>query len=240
MIDAGDTQFDSVKVYLYNCLTNAVLDSTISIRGKYNFDGLRSGSYKVRAILPNGFRYSLTNISGNPLADSRLDSNGYSACINLNFGECDTTTGRVCFIPQVFDLALRKTLAVGQTPAVNVGDTVNFAIQVFNQGSMDAYDIDVVDYIPTGMQLVDPTWTMNGPFARKTIAGPLAFGTNTPLSIKLKVTGTNNQYVNVAEISRASDPSSCHFHLHLPVFYFCVFDCGKHFIYFSSFDCCKR
>ena len=205
LIDAGDTQFDSVKVYLYNCLTNAILDSTLSIRGKYRFDGLRSGSYKVRALLPNGFRYSIGNISGNPFVDSRLDSAGYSACINLNFGECDTLKGNVCFIPQIFDLALRKTLAGGQAPTVNVGDTVNFNIQVFNQGTMTAYDVDIADYIPTGMQLVDSSWTSNGSFASKRLAGPIPFSGNLSTTIKLKVTGTAAQQVNFAEISRASD-----------------------------------
>ena len=205
LIDAPDTQFDSVRVYLHDCITNAILDSTYSINGNYNFDGLRSGSYRVRAVLPNGYRYSITNLSGNPLADSRLDSNGYSVCINLNYGECDTTTARVCFIKQDFDLALRKTLAVGQASTVNVGDTVSFKIQVYNQGSMDAYDVDIADYIPSGMQLVDPAWTFNGAFATRRLAGPIAFDSSLSTTIRLKVTGTATQQINFAEISRASD-----------------------------------
>ena len=203
--DAVDTPLSNVTVYLYNCLTNALLDSTISVNGKYSFDGLRSGSYRVRAVTPNNYRLSIANLSNNSLLDSRLDANGFSDCMVLNFGECDTAKGNVCFIPQIFDLALRKTLAVGQATIVNVGDTINYTVQVFNQGTVAAYDVDVVDYIPTGMQLVDPTWRNNGAFAAKRIAGPIAMGGNTSVNIKLKVTGTDNQYVNFAEISRASD-----------------------------------
>ena len=50
----------------------------------------------------------------------------------------------------VFDLALDKALAAGQADPVLPGDDVTFTITVFNQGTIDATNIEVTDYIPTG------------------------------------------------------------------------------------------
>ena len=46
-----------------------------------------------------------------------------------------------------FDLALIKVLT--STGEVMPGDNVTFDITVFNQGTIDAYDVDVTDYFPT-------------------------------------------------------------------------------------------
>ncbi len=51
-----------------------------------------------------------------------------------------------------FDLAIEKTLS--STPPFEPGDVVTFDIEVFNQGTLDATDIEITDYIPTGMTLV--------------------------------------------------------------------------------------
>ena len=56
-------------------------------------------------------------------------------------------------VGQVFDLALVKSLASGQATTVNAGDDVIFTIDVTNQGTLDAYNIEVTDRIPAGMSL---------------------------------------------------------------------------------------
>ena len=70
------------------------------------------------------------------------------------------------------------------------GDTVTFTITVFNQGTGAAYDIDVIDYIPTGLTLADADWTDNGTTATANIAGPMA------------CVLTKHTQVNCAEIRR--------------------------------------
>ena len=107
--------------------------------------------------------------------------------------------------PQIFDLALKKTLATGQTPLVAPGDNVTFTITVVNQGSVDAQNIQVTDYIPTGMTLNDSNWTASGANATITLPGTLAMGATTTVNITLKVNAgaTAGQLVNVAEISAA-------------------------------------
>ena len=57
---------------------------------------------------------------------------------------------------EVFDLALRKTINTTQTdnPLV-AGRFVTFDIEVFNQGTINAQQIEIIDYIPTGLTLAD-------------------------------------------------------------------------------------
>ena len=206
IIDAGDTRIDSVKVYLLNCTTLAVIDSTISINGQYRFDGLRNGSYRIRAVLPTGYRYSIANVGGNEAVDSDVDSLGYSACINLQFGECDTTNAQVCFIPNIYELDLRKTLAAGQNSVVGVGDTVTFNIQVRNTGSMDAYDVDVTDELPTHLTLIDNNWTLVGTNAVRRIPF-IAFGGTANVTIRTKVNAQTVSILNTASVRGASVPN---------------------------------
>lgn len=74
-----------------------------------------------------------------------------------------------------FDLALVKKLAGGQPAEVNVGDNVTFTITVYNQGGVTATDIEITDYMPTGLILNDNDWTNNGNnTATYTIEGKLA------------------------------------------------------------------
>ena len=50
----------------------------------------------------------------------------------------------------VFDLALRKT-TTNNNP-IKVGQTVQFTIEVFNQGNQTVQNIEVNDYIPAGFE----------------------------------------------------------------------------------------
>ena len=112
--------------------------------------------------------------------------------------------------PGVFDLALRNTLAIGQPTSVNVGDYVNYTIEVFNQGSVTAKNIQVTDYIPAGMVLADPNWTNNGNGTATGSFGSvftLAPGKSAQIQIRLQLLATATPGVirNVAEISSAKD-----------------------------------
>ena len=52
------------------------------------------------------------------------------------------------FPVEVFDLALTKVLTPGQAATVSPGDVVTFMINIFNQGSIDAYNMVITDYVP--------------------------------------------------------------------------------------------
>ena len=53
------------------------------------------------------------------------------------------------FSAPIFDLALKKELGAGQASVISAGGSVIFTITVYNQGTVNAFDIDIVDYIPS-------------------------------------------------------------------------------------------
>ncbi len=107
-----------------------------------------------------------------------------------------------------FDLALRKTLGPAQPVNVNVGEEVHYVITVYNQGTVEARNIVVTDYVPLGLVLSDPNWTPGvGNRVTRTIAGPLLPGDEISINLTLRVTGEAivGPSVNMAEISAAED-----------------------------------
>ncbi len=106
-----------------------------------------------------------------------------------------------------YDLALTKVYtsdSSGDTTdgIVQEGDNITFTITVTNQGTIDATNFEVTDYIPTGFSLNDPAWTDNGDGTATITGGPLAAGASTPITITLTVDGSGDgDFVNWAEIS---------------------------------------
>jgi uncharacterized repeat protein (TIGR01451 family) len=60
----------------------------------------------------------------------------------------------------VYDLALVKTLANGQTSSVASGSIVNFVLKIRNQGNVASNDFTFIDSIPAGMQFVAYTGSL--------------------------------------------------------------------------------
>ncbi|MBK7343137.1 MAG: DUF11 domain-containing protein [Saprospiraceae bacterium] len=116
---------------------------------------------------------------------------------------------------KIFDLALYKKLAPFEDMIVEPGDVVTFNIFVVNQGMINADNIEVTDYIPVGMQLMDPSWVQVGQLATKTLtagvelpANGLAPGQTTMVPIMLKVPNPlaeGTRLDNWAEISGSTD-----------------------------------
>ncbi|WP_216650057.1 SdrD B-like domain-containing protein, partial [Lewinella sp. W8] len=138
------------------------------------------------------------------------DGSGAPGDTDPNTDEDDADPALIRVNP--FDLALTKVLSAGQEPVVEPGDEVSFTITVTNQGMVTAANIEVTDYIPTGLSFSanndGAIWTDNGDgTATAAIAGELASGESTTLTILLTVdAGTDGEdLVNVAEISAATD-----------------------------------
>jgi len=99
---------------------------------------------------------------------------------------------------QIFDLALIKVLAAGEDDRVYPGETITFTIEVFNQGTVPASNINIEDYVPTGL-------TANGATSLN-IAGPIAPGASATVDISFTVSAnTSGQIINLAEIASAED-----------------------------------
>ncbi|MEM9525005.1 MAG: SdrD B-like domain-containing protein, partial [Bacteroidota bacterium] len=77
-----------------------------------------------------------SEFNGGATQDNADDDNGN---MTVDFG---------IFTP-MFDLALMKVLAPGQSPNVDAGDTVAFQIRVINQGNIAADSILISDYFPS-------------------------------------------------------------------------------------------
>ena len=212
----------------------ALLQQNTDANGNYLFVDLQPNHYIVEITPPS--RYTVSTGTGrrwlatgpyepapDPDNDINNDDNGtINAVVNyrsasitlsakgepINDGDNDVNSNLTVDFGLLtnFDLAIRKTLAVGQGATVTLGDSVRFSITVFNQGTIDARNIVVSDYIPFGMALNDPNWTAVSPtLATRTIPGPLLPGTSTSVDIVLRVTTSSDVLTNAAEISVVTD-----------------------------------
>ncbi len=119
---------------------------------------------------------------------------------------------------EVFDLAQIKTTTA--TGPFKYGDIVTFDLTLFNQGSIEAKDIELTDYIPCGYRYSNTNdsngWSYDAAtgYAMKVITGPLAPGEHTMVSIVLQVQecyeNVENAWTNISEISgsESNDPDS--------------------------------
>ncbi len=127
-----------------------------------------------------------------------------------NDGTIDDVTEEVCEDLESVDVALWKIVNTPGPYAYD--DIINFDIRVFNQGTVTLTDVEVIDYPSCGYEYVGGTptvWTASGPNYTATVPGPIAPGQFVTISINYRVvpctSGTENAYLNVAEVSAMSD-----------------------------------
>lgn len=126
----------------------------------------------------------------------------------INSNECyiDHTATIMNAPCNVFDLALTKKLGTGQAATVAAGGTVTFTISVINQGNVDAANVQITDYIPTGLTLNDPNWTLvSGKATLNTPISSLIAGQTTTRDITFTVgSAVTGTITNTSEISAAT------------------------------------
>ncbi|TDB65254.1 DUF7507 domain-containing protein [Arundinibacter roseus] len=204
-----------VTVQLLDSAGNLLATTVTGPLGKYLFDSLPSGKYRVKFLAPTGNVFTLSN-AGDDTQDSDAGLDGLTHLITIDTSKLPSDTLRnnphidAGLIPTpVFDLALAKTLAPGQVSNVNPGALVNFRLTVTNQGNVAATQIALTDSLPAGMTLQDTDWTASGSIATLNvpIAGPLAPGASTFVDITVKVSEsfTNGTLTNYAQIQDAKD-----------------------------------
>mgnify|MGYP006269710195 CR=1 FL=1 len=121
-------------------------------------------------------------------------------------------------VTQTFDLALVKTeVSTGPyIPGNDAEDDVTFSITVHNQGTLDATNIEVTDYIPTGLNFtsVNTTATWSGTLGTITDDGggvytisALEAGETVAVEMTFEVTETftGTSLINYAEITDATN-----------------------------------
>ncbi|WP_106136925.1 SdrD B-like domain-containing protein [Spirosoma oryzae] len=111
IFNAGDTGLDGVKVYLYDQTGTTKLDSTVSANGgKYLFNSLRSGTYKVRFSAPGGMQYTQQAPTGTAMG-SVAGADGFTGLYTIDTEKGagdpgrDNMTVNAGFIPKVVPTA---------------------------------------------------------------------------------------------------------------------------------------
>jgi uncharacterized repeat protein (TIGR01451 family) len=137
----------------------------------------------------------------NPNNDGTPDDNAVGTGCNPGGDEDDHDPETIEVVDQVFDLALRKTVSSTTPGPFTVGDTITFDIEVINQGDIDAVNVEVTDYIPTGLTLNDTDWTLSGDQATIVVASiPAGQTVTTPITFTINAEATG-MVINFAEIS---------------------------------------
>ncbi len=121
--------------------------------------------------------------------------------------EDDEDSAKVA-VGQVFDLALRKVVAPGGPASYSPGDIVTYNIEIFNQGTLDATNVIVQDYVPDDLIFVvanNSGWNANATFNVASVPA----GTDTPVvvSVNLEISPTfvGSSILNDAEIIAADN-----------------------------------
>ena len=103
----------------------------------------------------------------------------------------------------IYDLALTKTIQ-NQKDSYTKGENITFAITVYNQGELVARNIEVTDYLLTGLELKDANWIQENGMIKTTIAGPINPGQSktVTLTTRIKPDFSGTDILNLAEISK--------------------------------------
>ncbi|MEO1624682.1 MAG: Ig-like domain-containing protein, partial [Bacteroidota bacterium] len=153
------------------------------------------GAVILNAVQPNAF--DLSNLGDNQVQLTLEDECG-------NPADCRATV-RI----ESFDLALRKRLADAEADRrVYPGQIITFAIEVYNQGTLDATNIEILDYIPNGLSLADADWNNNANGTASFTISSLAAGASTTVEVSLRVEQRSVGIIrNRAEIFKANAPA---------------------------------
>ncbi|WP_232540813.1 SdrD B-like domain-containing protein [Spirosoma endbachense] len=93
----GATGIDGVKVYLYNATGTTKLDSTITAGGgRYLFDSLTDGQYKVKFAVQPNFTFSQQDVASTPTdsLDSDAGSDGFTRVYTIDTNKPVTDIAR--------------------------------------------------------------------------------------------------------------------------------------------------
>jgi len=148
------------------------------------------------------------DIDSDPDSDEQNDGDYEDNATDNTNGDEDDHDPADVFV-EFFDLALEKIISPNQSFPVNAGDDVTFTLVITNEGNVDAYDINLVDYIPADMSLNDTDWTeVSGiAYLNNAIIGPLAPGASTTIDITFTIDPNfqGDAITNYAEISGADN-----------------------------------
>ncbi len=234
--DLGESAINEiVSVNLYECdssgsLVGGILASTTTSNGTYEFSANTTdpnalicisptSQYAVEFMLPNGGGMSLDGyVFTNTGADASCIATGNADDVNPDTGisSCITANGMTDEDEHVnagigfFDLALIAQV-VSPGP-YQIGDLIDFEVTIFNQGTIDARDITINNYLPSGL-IFDPAfntgWSDGGALLTFLLSD-LAAGDQATIDLVLTLgsVSTIEETLNFTEIASAFDGNS--------------------------------
>ncbi|HRI26499.1 MAG TPA: SdrD B-like domain-containing protein [Chitinophagales bacterium] len=196
----------SYLVSALNAGSSTTVDITLQVSA--GFQGSSLNNFAEISSAEDGNGNPVTDVDSTPDTNPDNDTVGGDDVVDNSNGDEDDHDGSTIGVNQTFDLALIKTLAAGQAATVNAGDVVNYTLTVINQGSLDAFNVMVLDYLPEGMDLADAAWTDNGNgTASYNTALTIPVGQSVTVNLALQVMDSfeGNSLTNFAEISSAQN-----------------------------------
>ena len=203
-IHIGTTLTDATGHYYFGGLSNANLNTGIKLRSYHNY------TIKVNRNQDDITEATIKDVNGNAddIRDSDARTETNSLVIDIRTNAYNDHTRDIGIIPGIFDLALIQKVNTSLSPSpYKIGEDVTFTITVCNQGTINATDIQITDYIPSGLQLHDNDWSASGNSAHlKTPISSLAKGTCTKIDItfNIKNSAECKEIINNAEICSAN------------------------------------
>ena len=179
----------------------------------YTYDQFFAADTLDFSILGMDFRRVIDTLEGKdtltfPVDASTILSVDLTASFVLATG-CNAIADLGDFDPCIFDVALKKGLT--SMAPYGYGDTACYEIVVFNQEIQPIKNIQVTDYLPSGLTFIpalNSGWGLDGSGNLKAnIEGPLLMGESDTLTLKLRINPSLDSaaWTNYAEVSRFED-----------------------------------
>lgn len=211
--DVGEGPVSGIHIQLLRCsdATVAVQNTQTDGQGKYLFNNLSAGCYKLRFYTPTGYTLcSSKNVdSGSkPTIDSDIHSTGNTDEISIIAGQSHKDID-ACMIRVKSAIDLSLSMTVSKTNP-QLWQDITYFIMVQNASGNQATDVHVKNYMPSGLLYVshevitDPQEVFE---VKEGIwnVGTLPGGGSKELAITMKVISLNNT-TNIAEIYSAYEP----------------------------------
>ncbi len=209
--DQGESGLEGVTVKLLNADNNdaEVASTTTDSNGKYNFDNVNPGNYKIEVILLSNYVFTKKDANSNGSDDIDSDVNpatGKSAVFSLCDGQDLVTVdaGMYLSIPSGSpQLCLNKDDGIEFVPPLN--DTYTYTIKYVNYGNASLLNGVISDPLPEGLTFVEASnggsETTSGSNVVEFHLGTLAAGDSGEVTVKVQVTDEKDEYVNTATLA---------------------------------------
>ena len=156
-IVAGDSTTVSIKFIVDSSFMGTIITNNAEITAATNASGLTDHDGALITI--HGTSNDTSELAtNNEYSDEYINAPGTAD----NTSDVDDYDLEQIVIDQEFDLALVEKLNASTPGPFMPGSTVKYDIILYNQGTLGASDIQITDYIPTGLVLNDANWSGNG------------------------------------------------------------------------------